>query len=114
MDGIPSCNNPRTADGKYTVFRKLFKYTGLILKNLEYNDLGAINAERLKTQMEMEPIDEKEIRNKGYVTYSLLIKFSKKANLTIEKFIRHYHLLSIGTRKNIQNIMCMILRTLKK
>ena len=29
MDGIPSCNNPRTADGKYTVFRKLFKYTGL-------------------------------------------------------------------------------------
>lgn len=85
IDGIPSCHVQRTTEAKYNVIRKLFKYAGLVLKKLEYNDLGAINAERMKAQQKMEPIDQKEIHQQGMLTYRFLTKILREGNFDYKK-----------------------------
>lgn len=81
---IPSVTNKRTEKGKYQHFRKLFHYVGSILVGLEYNDMGLINGEILRTKLNIQ-ILEKDIVEQGNLLYSILSQIIDEGEFDFKK-----------------------------
>ena len=86
IDGVPSCTTQRVEAGKYALYRKLFKYAGFIFKKLDYNDLGATNAEIIKDKKNIEPIDQKDVQFQGYKAYCILTQIVLEGEFNFKKF----------------------------
>ena len=72
FSGIPAIQEKRTAPSRFAKIRLLFKNTGKLLRNLQYNDQGRINSEILAAQNDFNTEEQNEIAKQGEFVYDIL------------------------------------------
>lgn len=79
--GVPSIQKQREKESQFIKYRNLFKLTSKILRRLDYNDQGLINANITKNKLGISSKDDEFAKEQGEILYNILEEIVDMPNI---------------------------------